>query len=901
MSLLEELQQKPYKPGYKKPLLEEKSTSLLEQLKNKPLKSEYERGDSSNNILTTLFREPLEFGKEIAHAIDPSIHRRYIAAENSKTEMLNRVSEKYSRGEIDLDTFQRVVKILKPKTDWREILPETYQKTTKQIIGDVLGTALWITPVPEVAALKKMSTVARLARGAAIGGVAAGTYGMSKNASTEEIAREIGLGAAVGGPLELAAPAIFKGMGKVFKKTARAIKEKTKPLWEFLLPVDTRLRTLGPYGEELADRILTADRNALLKAGTRLERLESAGLQKLNDNEALVLKDALEGTLKREQLSQKVKKVFDVVDNLRKEIAQEAQAKGLKMRVLGRKGWDWKKINQMIDEGKLTKLEFKEDFLITKGKRKRLKAIPFQPRENYYPRFTYDINKLEKGKLREEMIEDAVRSGRISSREEAEMLLDSYIEFVDTNGRGGEYWVKYLVKTGQADSIPEARGMTLRYFRPSRNPRYGHLEVARELDFPFYDPDPRRVLPQYFIDATTRLEKVAEFGTNGKKISALLGKLQNELIKAKGYKEGRAAAENARILLDKAIEATRTSPTKQKISQLLRTIQTPKLAFAQLLNIGQSANTLLASDLPSLALGIKKAFTHEGVQRALKSGAIMESTIREMGRLVGSESKFANFFLKATGFSWTEKFNRIVASNTGMAYAERLMRKLSKNPTNKKILQQLAELGIDGAKALKRGLSEEDLLKAGQIMAEITQFRARPIDLPALASSPEGRVIFQFKNFVYNQTKFLKRQIVDNIQKGNYARAIRTIAILSILFPIQGEILSDIRSLITGSTRPTKFLDRYIENIANVGGMGIVADLFTSAKYDSLLDQIVGPTVSTLGRAIEMAIDIATTGKITDSQKRFIIQQTGIFRPIANYLIPPRSKGRQQIIELLKE
>ena len=53
-----------------------------------------------------------------------------------------------------------------------------------------------------------------------------------------------------------------------------------------------------------------------------------------------------------------------------------------------------------------------------------------------------------------------------------------------------------------------------------------------------------------------------------------------------------------------------------------------------------------------------------------------------------------------------------------------------------------------------------------------------------------------------------------------------------------GEVTSDIRSLITGSKRPTKALDRYLSNIANAGTFGLALDLWESAKFDFIRGQL---------------------------------------------------------------
>jgi len=907
MSLFEDLEKRPYKAGYGGGTSFTTPSSIFNDLENRPLKTDTgEVGDHSTNILQSIFREPIELGKDLAGAFDPVVKRNYIEGQESKFKMLNKITDRYREGELSDDNYRRITSPLlgSPQID----MPEAYKKTNTQIMGDILGTAMWFIPSSEIRFLSKAAKIAKAAkvakgvtavarggslinravRGAAIGSIATSAYSMSEGADPEEIGKSALIGGAFGGILESTLPIAFKGMGIMFKKAGQAVKKTkaTEPLYRWLLPVETRLRQMGTFGDDLAERVMEADGNTLEKTADRLLRtggvkarklkIRGIGLEDLTKGERYALKDALQGRVVPEKLTTRVRGLYDDIaykskGGVFKEIADDATKAKLKVRVLNKDG-------------------------------KVLETLKFKPREDFFPQFNYDVNILKKGKVREDIIENVIREGRFTSKNEAVATLNSYIQFVDGGGRKGtgEYWIKYLMKSGQAKSEDQARGMALKFLQTTGAKKFGHLEFARVLDFPFYDPDPARAIPRYIIGATARIEEAVQFGPQDEILDKVLGQLTKEVTEKRGFSQGTSLALESRMLMDKALGRINNAPWKRRASMIIKTIQTPKLAFAQMLNIGQSSNTLLATDLPSVAKGIRMAFTQEGVVNAMKSGAIMENVLREMTELVGSKSRFSNTFLKYTLFSWTERFNRIVASNAGMEYANRLTRKLANSPGNKTILAQLSELGIDGAKAVKVGLGKDDLLKAGRKVAEKTQFRARAIDLPAFATSPEGSVIFQFKNFIYNQTRFVYNQTVGELKKGHYGKGVRSLALLSMMFPVTGEVLSDVRSLATGSTRPTNYLRRYFDNIGEVGGMGMVADLFRSAEYDSLLELFSGPTASTAARTVEELTDIVKTGKITNTQKRFFLAQPGVTRPIVNYLIPSNAPNRKQIIDIFK-
>ena len=814
------------------------------------------------NFLENLFREPIELGKILA--MTPVSINQYENLQNTRKESLDKVDAAYKKGEINYDTF---VAASKPFMEVEEV-PKGISVTSEQIVGDVLGTLLWVTPFQEVKALKGMSILSRLARGSALGGSFAGAYGMSENAKPDEILKQMGIGAAFGGALEFVAPYVFKGIQKPFQTAGNIIKkglEKTYPIWEKIAPTYYRLEKLGPMGKKIADSLFSADENQLFMTGNRLANIMEAGFDKLNATENTVLRETMEGKIKPESLTANVRKVYDAVKQvMTQDIGADAKSK-------------------------------------IKG---------FKPRKDYFPHDSPGINILTKGKTRENILNSAVAEGIFPSKAEAEMVLNSYLEYAQTGGSvggKGEYWLKWLVKSGRVKSLQESQkitdqylqlqGLKTRFGKLARFPEYGHLEEHRVLDFPFYNRNPQEVIPMYIINATRRLESIAEFGKNGQKLTKIVGLLRTELEKT----NQRMNIPKLNRLFDTALGVVNNASDKEKLGLLMRAIQVPKLTFAPILNIGQSINTLMATDLPSLASGIKAAFTQEGQMAALRSGATLDSVIREITRVVGGGSEFMDRYLRYTGFAWTEKFNRTVASNAGMQYALKLQKKLIANPADAFIQDALKELRINPTEILSRDLNKEELLRAGQLISNATQFRARPLDLPRFASTPEGKLVFQFKNFVYNQTMFLKRQFIDELASKHYGRFTRNIIILGTVFPMTGEVLGDIRSLITGSQRPTQFFDRYLQNLADTGGIGIFMDVLNSAKYGQLSDFVVGPSATMLLGIMEKLYKISTTHKVTEADLRWLGQQAGPVRILTTYLFPPDNPDRQTILDSLKD
>lgn len=742
----------------------------------------------------------------------------------------------------------------------------TPAKTVRGGIGQGLQTAL-LGVGARVAGTVGKGVAKAIAKEATVG---AG-FGLGIGLEEEKRGRELIVPTAEGAAFGALIPPAFSAGRNIMRSTKRVIGQTaskvtipknlktkiregstkladTQPV-KFVSSVGTRLKRLGEPGEKIVEGFENIDKEKLLRSGAAMDQLDMAGFSRMSNKEAGLLLDAMEGRLQRELLPENVRATFDAADAIRKEIANEAEKVGLRIRV--KRGLD----------------------------------LPFKGRENFFPHFVPNPKNLVKGNLREEVIENAVRLKRFPSASKAEEVLDAYIEFDKFEGRGavGKAWLDYLVETGQAKNRTEARGLANRVFKLSRLKKFGNLEQARLVDFPFFDPDPRRVLPKYILGSFDRLETVKQFGLKSQKLNNLLGRIHN----LKGVTAGKEASR----LVKSITNAIERSPKSERFSQFVRALQIPKLAFAQIINIGQPiVNGILRADAPSLAFGLKSAFTQIGKQRALRAGSTLDSTIRETLNKAGTDGTFANKFLKLTGFTASEKFNRVVAANTGMRWLERTFERLKKDSKNPVLRARITELGLDPDTLLKKGVKEKDLLTAGQKFTNVTQFRGRGIDLPEFVNSPAGKVFFQFKTFAFSQSKLLKDTLKRDIQNRNFSGLMRTLFVLSTVFPLTGEALQDIRALVTGSPRPTDGLDRYIDNIVSAGGLGIASDLWRSAEFGDLSSALAGPGIGTAIKGTEKAVQSINAGKVNDSTIKFLIDQFGILRPLKNAIFPPKPR-----------
>ena len=835
--------------------------------------------------------EPIEYRKPTVKEVGKQIFKAPIGLGKNIAELYPDV--KYARTEVERLRAKggEYVNI----ADKMEDLIGQYP-TKSKVIGNAIGTAMWLAPAPLAKTLKS----APLLRSFVSGGFFGASYGFADalaEGKTIEQSLVRGIkGGVIGAPLGAISGVVLQHGLKIPKNLAGWVKDKTPEgikgaINTILSPTMNRIKALGKQGEIIVEKFQKAGIEAKIKMADATAKMGRVGLVQLKKlfpwqkttpvlsaeqawrGENSVL-DVLMGTASSKVASKEVRAAAKVARKILDEVRESADDVGV---LIGRRQNYVSHLVPSADKMALSRVE--ERALST--------AKTVAEREAIY------LQSHLKESVRRDVIENAVHKlKKFKTIEEAGGVLNSWSYFVQGGGRIDKKikpMIEYFIKTGQATSVGQAQSLALKQFVErdlSKLPKFGPLEYPRLLDFPFWDPDPRRFLPTYTFGAIARIETAGQFGVGGQVMADLL----KELKVSGGLNTYKLANKLVRTVTGQ-IER---SPVNTKASFFLRSLQVPKLAYAQIVNLGQSLNTLLASDLGSLSYGLQSAFKNKGIQNALESGAILNSVINQQLSYMGG-TNFANNLLKYTGFTWTEMFNRTVAANAGMKYAEITLNKLKRNPTNKVLMWRLQELGINPVEALKKGsLIKGDLLKAGNLFTAKTQFLSEPLNLPAWASSPEGKIVFQFKNYAYNQALLVKDQLFN--KSIPLSRKFRTLAILGIAFPMTGEVLGDVRSLITGAKRPTKAWDRYWSNIAMAGTFGLALDFWESAKYRSVASSIGGPTIGSIADLSAGFVASIEKGEVTTGFQKSALRQFGL-SPISNRLFPTRRKNMGEALD----
>ena len=689
-----------------------------------------------------------------------------------------------------------------------------------------------------------------------------------------------------------------------------------------------------------------------------------------------------------------------------------------------------------------------------------------------------------------EMVENSVRYEKaFRTLEEAYKTYYDYADLVTGGSHtpmGDNAMLQRMVNRGEAKTIEEARGAIisdLKLLKASLTPEATSLDFKRKVNLPWYDPNPSRVMQQYTMDASMRIEMAKMFGIHDEVINEMIGKVKASLT---GEVSADAAARSfeglVRIVTGQVFYTQKT----QRASAFLRAIQIPKLAFAPIMNLGQSLNTLLASDVGSVAHGLTTAFTAPEIRKAIERGVLMNQFVRQIFEHngAGGGSKFTDAMLKYNGFTFTEMFNRIVGSSASDVWGEKNLSKLfadygviksaneladtaqkqltadggstlnvrSESPTSgytyapskatetkvlatdfnqqhyvgfhnkykkelgvkgnylgiyrdgdnivldivqntdnikeavtgaktglqdsiydvsnkdlifnheyetaysnnqsprqkqggdlaggagspkelsapsitperRAILDRikaeqpteyfaLQELGIDVDSVIARGsMLPEDKALAAQTFVERTQFLANPSDLPAFASSPGGKIFSQFRTFTYQQARFVTDELKNNFSralksgsKEDWYRATRVPFILATVFPMTGEVLADVRSLITQEKRPTKFLDRYIADIFSAGTYGLFYDFATAAEAGKTANFFAGATgtdaikyLEIIAKAPGQVLD-GNTDKGLENLTKQLLRQTGVGRAVVNTVYPSSQPGKSSLKSLM--
>lgn len=426
-------------------------------------------------------------------------------------------------------------------------------------------------------------------------------------------------------------------------------------------------------------------------------------------------------------------------------------------------------------------------------------------------------------------------------------------------------------------------------FKNPLNAPFHHIESSRSLHLPELARKDVAVDMEYIVGGIRRFNEKQIFGEDASKTKFILDAIRKE-SGISGYNFARS--------LYSTFMGYNSSAYVGKAERELQSFQVAS-------HLGLAVFSHPAKTIESMFVGGIGPFTkalndlakdpEEFKAFGLRSGSALIDTLHEIRRVAGAENEqLGSKVLRATQFMRVVNFQEMLHANVGKHAALAEFESLAANRNNSNALIRLRSLGVDVDSALERGsLSDNDLLTAGWKMSKMVLGGRTVLDLPPVwRDNWAGRLITMFKPFFFNQTKFIKDQILKPALRGDT----RALLYAAIVYPALGEAVADIKNFVRGkdqNERPDwdKFpFDRVLDNISQVGGFGVASDVInslTTGTPTTTYQLLTGPVIGDVVDAVHM---VNTTW---ENRERGIIRRIPTIGPaLSRHLVPPKHRKR---------
>jgi hypothetical protein len=451
--------------------------------------------------------------------------------------------------------------------------------------------------------------------------------------------------------------------------------------------------------------------------------------------------------------------------------------------------------------------------------------------------------------------------------------------------------IQRLVDTGQATSYRSAEKMLNSL--ESKGGRVHSLESPRRVNLPGARED-TAVVYDHLSNSYRRVEQAKIFGPKDENLDYILDGIRAE-YGVPGYKY-------ARLVADSFLGRTAGYSPVGDIDHIVGHGDYQKIASIEaVMHLGLAFISQSIQPLNAVVFGARGGLTPtvkalrdtvldygNATEFALRAGSTLMHTAHEFRQAAGVEQgTIGGAVLNYTPFMFLDKLSRIFSSQVGRHMAEESIQKLVQEPGHLGERMTLKLLGIDADKALAQGLTESDVLEAAKRVSDITSFRATPLDIPPQwKNNPTLKLLTMYKSATFSQAKFLKDYV---FKPAVYEGEMRPLLYLATLFPTFGEMVADTKEFIRKGTleeRPKEVVDRMIDNVAQVGGFGIMHDMiyaFASPNKEMAYRFVVGPAI---GDAVETASLPFSKHPIADIEKK-IVSSIPVVGPIAKRKLFP--------------
>ena len=646
-------------------------------------------------------------------------------------------------------------------------------------------------------------------------------------------------------------------IGKVFRRPGsrkpaaekRPGVKKDNILAAAFLPAEVQIARQSPEARKVAEMLHAGKYDPKQSGGRYARALVEYRASSMTPDESVSIGQAIQGFKDPDTLTPKARKLMDVTRRYLKEIALKSGGVDMKLYTVG-------------------------------GKR-----VDFPgPNESFFPHITVKTEDLKVGgKARERVIKNSVAIRAFGTEAEAAEMLDSYVDIAESGMHArNKKMAERLMERGKADTVEEAVNLIKGNRRNTGPERFGSLEYAREFDNPFYEPDFNKAMTQYSREAERRISETKNWGQDNERLKEAIAQIHGDSERksveltantAKGIVQSHGTSIDDAAIVMRRFGSYMMSP------------------LSAIRNTGQVDNSLLLTDFRSVMKAIN--LSRESRLRAIESGTTSGPVLRDVEMGKGG----APSYQKLIGQTGTEVLLRTHANNAGMNYFHDYVDRIRKNPNDKFAQRELRKMGQDPADlATGRELTRTDYNKAGFNIAARGQFMYDELDVPAWFNSTQpGKTASQFKPWIVQQSHLIYDETVGQWRGGTREgkfRACRNVALLATLYPLRGEVLNDVISLIQGKKRESNLYKRYLEDAAQMGVLTVCSDLYNAVRYDNAEGLMMGASASKLKDMANIAGAIAKNGKLSYSQQRLVFRMVPIIGPLFAYrLFPQKDKA----------
>ena len=341
-------------------------------------------------------------------------------------------------------------------------------------------------------------------------------------------------------------------------------------------------------------------------------------------------------------------------------------------------------------------------------------------------------------------------------------------------------------------------------------------------------------------------------------------------------------------------------------------------------NLGGNNNTIMAASLKAFVKGAKQGATAQGKAHAKAQLGLLDDVANYFADAGGSAAIGPKRLLEWLGFSPVERGNRISGFFASQHHMidDVIPQLKAGNPRGRSWLRDFIFMGDDEAadvfiKGLKKksyNMTQNDLNDIGRGFVTSTQFKPDVLSLPLWTTSNWGRVLFQFKTFMFRHTALLSKiyrsAALDSVALAKQGRFVEAASAVSPVVRhlggsvMIGELIGDLRALATGSPRnpdipmldDEKFalLSRLIDNMLWVGGVGIAHDMFTAAQNRKFAEWALGPTASDAIEMVQTAAQTAESGNFEPGFRKALRAIPAIGAIAQPRLIPTQRQEKAQ-------